>query len=85
MSHRFSIKEIAHQAGLSTATIDRVINHRPGVRRQTANRVHAAIRELEAQEAQLAMSGRKLMIDLLVEAPQAFLDALQSALRQELP
>ena len=51
MSHRFSIKEIAHQAGLSTATIDRVINHRPGVRRQTANRVHAAIRELEAQEA----------------------------------
>ncbi len=85
MSHRFSIKEIAHQAGLSTATIDRVINRRPGVRRQTANRVHAAIRELEAQEAQLAMSGRKLMIDLLVEAPQAFLDALQSALRQELP
>ncbi|KUF12121.1 LacI family DNA-binding transcriptional regulator [Pseudoponticoccus marisrubri] len=85
MSHPFSIKEIAHQAGLSTATVDRVLNARPGVRRQTANRVHAAIRELEAQEAQLSMSGRKLMIDLVVEAPQAFLDALQQALRRELP
>lgn len=85
MAHRFSIKEIAHQAGLSTATVDRVVNDRPGVRRQTVNRVHAAIRELEAQEAQLAMSGRKLMIDLVVEAPQAFLDALQEALRHELP
>ena len=53
MSHRFSIKEIAHQAGLSTATIDRVINRRPGVRRQTANRVHAAIRELEEFTAEL--------------------------------
>lgn len=85
MAHPFSIKEIAHQAGLSTATVDRVVHGRPGVRRQTVNRVHAAIRELEAQEAQLAMSGRKLMIDLLVEAPQAFLDALQEALRHELP
>lgn len=85
MAHRFSIKEIAHQAGLSTATVDRVVHNRPGVRRQTVNRVHAAIRELEAQEAQLAMSGRKLMIDLVVEAPQAFLDELQVALRHELP
>lgn len=85
MAHRFSIKDIAHQSGLSTATVDRVVNARPGVRRQTVNRVHAAIRELEAQEAQLSMSGRKLMVDLVVEAPQAFLDALQQALRHELP
>ncbi|TCS59884.1 LacI family transcriptional regulator /monosaccharide ABC transporter substrate-binding protein (CUT2 family) [Primorskyibacter sedentarius] len=85
MANRFSIKEIAHQAGLSTATVDRVVNDRQGVRRQTANRVRAAIRELEAQEAQLSMSGRKLMIDVVVEAPQAFLDALNDALRSELP
>lgn len=85
MAHRFSIKEIAHQAGLSTATVDRVIHARPGVRRQTANRVQAALRELEAQEAQLSMSGRKLMIDVIVEAPQAFLDGLQIAMGRELP
>jgi len=85
MTHRFPIKEIAHQAGLGTATVDRVLNGRAGVRRQTANRVMMAIRELEAQEAQLSMTGRKLMIDLLVEAPQTFLDALQDAVSQELP
>ncbi|SNT75674.1 LacI family DNA-binding transcriptional regulator [Paracoccus seriniphilus] len=85
MPHPFPIKEIARQAGLSTATVDRVMNQRPGVRRQTANRVMTAIRELEAQEAQLSMAGRKLMIDLLVEAPPAFLNALQDAVARELP
>ncbi len=85
MPRRFPIKEIARQAGVGTATVDRVLNNRPGVRPQTANRILAAIRELEAQEAQLSMSGRKLMIDLLVEAPQAFLDELQSAVARELP
>lgn len=85
MPHRFPVKEIAHQAGLSTATVDRVLNGRPGVRRQTTSRVANAVRELEAQEGQLALSGRKLMIDLLVEAPQAFLDALQDAIARELP
>ncbi|MDA8586268.1 LacI family DNA-binding transcriptional regulator [Rhodobacteraceae bacterium] len=85
MPHRFPVKDIAHQAGLGTATVDRVLNNRPGVRRQTANRVVMAIRELEAQESQLSMRGRKLMVDLVVEAPQAFLDTLQDAVAQELP
>ena len=71
MAHKFPIKEIAHQAGLSVATVDRVLNHRPGVRRATVNRVHAAIADLGTQEAQIAMAGRKLTIDLLVEAPQS--------------
>ncbi|MGB4111442.1 MAG: LacI family DNA-binding transcriptional regulator, partial [Yoonia sp.] len=35
MTHRFPIKEIAAQAGLSTATVDRVINMRPNVSAQT--------------------------------------------------
>lgn len=85
MSHPFPVKEISRQAGLSTATVDRVLNNRPGVRRQTANRVLAAIRELEEQEAQLSMSGRKLIVDLLVEAPQAFVNELQDAVLRELP
>lgn len=85
MSHRFPVKDIAHQAGLGTATVDRVLNDRPGVRRQTANRVLMAIRELEAQESQLSMRGRKLMIDLVVEAPQTFLSTVQDAVSQELP
>ncbi|SDZ05173.1 monosaccharide ABC transporter substrate-binding protein, CUT2 family [Jannaschia faecimaris] len=85
MPHRFLIKDIALQAGLGPATVDRVLNGRGGVRRQTADRVRRAIAELEAQAAQLALSGRKMMIDLVVEAPQSFLDALDGALALELP
>jgi LacI family transcriptional regulator len=85
MAHRFLVKDIALQAGLGTATVDRVLNGRDGVRQQTAERVRHAIRELEAQASQLAASGRKFIIDLVVEAPQTFRDALDAAIRQELP
>lgn len=85
MAHRFLVKDIALQAGLGTATVDRVLNGRGGVRQQTADRVHHAIRELEAQAGQLAASGRKFIIDLVVEAPQTFREALDAAIRQELP
>ncbi|MGB3313861.1 MAG: LacI family DNA-binding transcriptional regulator [Albidovulum sp.] len=85
MTHRFLVKDIALQAGLGTATVDRVLNGRAGVRRQTAERVHHAIRELEAQAGQLAASGRKFIIDLVVEAPQTFRETLDAAIRQEMP
>ncbi|MDU8911404.1 LacI family DNA-binding transcriptional regulator [Aestuariicoccus sp. MJ-SS9] len=85
MAHRFLVKDIALQAGVGTATVDRVLNGRGGVRAQTADRVRHAIAELESQSAQLALSGRKMFIDLLVEAPQTFIDALDVALREELP
>lgn len=85
MAHRFLVKDIALQAGLGTATVDRVLNGRDGVRQQTAERVRHAILELEAQASQLAASGRKFIIDLVVEAPRTFRDALDTAIRQELP
>ena len=50
MAHDFLVKDIALQAGLSTATVDRVVNRRGGVRKQTAARVEAAIGELREQE-----------------------------------
>lgn len=40
------IIDIALQAGVSTATVDRVLNERPGVRAKTIDRVHTAIRSL---------------------------------------
>ena len=43
VAHPFLIKEIALQAGLSEATVDRVLNRRGGVRRHTAERVKQAI------------------------------------------
>jgi LacI family transcriptional regulator len=72
MTHRFSIKELALQAGLSTATVDRVINNRANVSPQTKRRVDAAFKELEDQETQLSAKGRRLFIDIIVEAPTRF-------------
>jgi LacI family transcriptional regulator len=38
MSRPFLVKDIAQQAGVSTATVDQVLNHRPNVRPHMARR-----------------------------------------------
>ena len=83
MPHRFLVKDIAYQAGLSTATVDRVLHSREGVRAQTRLRIDAAIRELERQEANLARGGRTFMIDVVMEAPDRFSNAVRAAFEQE--
>ena len=85
MTHRFPIKEIALQAGLSTATIDRAINGRAHVSPQTRARVQTAIAELETQEAQLAARGRRMFFDFVIEAPARFSREVQSAALSVLP
>lgn len=85
MTHRFPIKEIARQTGLGTATIDRVLNNRPNVSPQTKRRVMDAIKELEAQESQVAARGRKLFFDVVVEAPKRFSDEVRKSTLRVLP
>lgn len=85
MTHRFPLKEVARQSGLSTATVDRVINNRANVSPQTRARVAAAISELEGQEAQLAARGRRLFFDFLIEAPTRFSREVQQAAELVLP
>ncbi len=85
MTHRFPIKEIARQAGLGTATVDRVLNDRANVSPQTKLRVKAAIEELRAQEAQLAARGRRLFFDFVVEAPPRFSHEVRAAAEALLP
>lgn len=85
MAHRFLVKEIALQAGLGVATVDRVLNGRAHVREHTRRRVEQAIKELEKQELQLATTGRKLIVDVVVEAPERFADEIRNALEAELP
>jgi LacI family transcriptional regulator len=46
MSNRARVGDIALRAAVSTATVDRVLNRRPGVRDATAQRVWAAARDL---------------------------------------
>ncbi|WP_321844780.1 LacI family DNA-binding transcriptional regulator [Paraburkholderia bannensis] len=85
MAHRFLIKEIALQAGVGIATVDRVINDRGNVRVQTRMRVEQAIKELEQQERYSGTTGRKLIVDVVVEAPRRFADEIREALEAELP
>jgi LacI family transcriptional regulator len=82
MAHPFLVKDIAFQAGLSTATVDRVLKGRPGVRRQTEMRVKAAIAELEKQ-AGADVAGRKLTIDIVMETPDRFSTAVRAAFEAE--
>ena len=83
MPHRYLVKDIAFQAGLSTATVDRVLNSRNGVRGQTAARVEAAIRELERQEGNLARGGKTFVIDVVMEAPERFTSEVRAAFETE--
>jgi Transcriptional regulators len=47
---RFSIKQIATQAGVSKATVDRVLHQRGSFHQQNSRRIEQALGELEAQE-----------------------------------
>ena len=85
MSYPFPMKEVAFQAGLSLATIDRVLNDRPGVRATTRARVKAAIRELERQYGAAALTGKRLSLDVVMEAPARFAEAVRLAFEAELP
>lgn len=85
MAHKFLIKDIASQAGVSVATVDRVLNDRLPVRADTKRRVHQAISELERQESQIGLTGRKFMIDMVVEAPPRFCKVAEMAMTRQAP
>ncbi len=84
-SHPFRIREIAVQAGLSEATVDRVLNGRSGVRDSTAREVRAALADLERQRDQVRLAGRTFLIDVVMQAPARFSAAVREALEAELP
>ena len=85
MAHPFRIREIAQQAGLSEATVDRVLHQRPGVRASTVAEVHQAITDLERQRTQVRIGRRTFLIDLVMDAPERFSSAVRKALESELP
>jgi len=85
MTGTFRIREIAAQAGLSEATVDRVLHGRGGVRASTVEEVHQAIADLERQRSQLRIAGRTFMVDVVVQAPARFSIGVRTALEAELP
>ena len=84
-SHPYPLREIARQAGLSEATVDRVLNGRGGVRASTAQTVQQAIDELDRQRTQVRLTGRTFLVDVVMQAPARFTAAVRTALEGELP
>lgn len=85
MPHRYKVREIAQQCGLSEATVDRVLNERPGVRENTRAEVMQAITDLDKQRAQLRLNGRRYLVDVVMQTPQRFSDEFRAAVEAELP
>lgn len=85
MKHPYRIREIAAQAGLSEATVDRVLHERGGVRESTIREVHQAIADLDRQRAQVRLGGRTFMVDVVVQAPPRFSATIRAAVEAALP
>jgi len=81
---RVTVHDVARVAGVSLATVDRVLNGRPGVRAETAERVAEAIRELDFRRdlsASLLARSRDLSISfLLPSGSNAFMQQLAAAI-----
>jgi LacI family transcriptional regulator len=85
VSHPFRVREIAVQAGLSEATVDRVLNGRNGVRPSTAQQVERAIADLERQQTQIQLGGRTFLVDVVMQTPERFSTSVRTALESVLP
>ncbi len=81
-----TVHDIAELAGVSLATVDRVLNERPGVREKTAARVRAAIDRLgyvrDAYAANLARKKVYRFVFALPSGPSQFADAMRAALAE---
>jgi len=82
---RLTIHDVAREAGVSVATVDRVLNKRSGVRQQTVERVESTVSRLNYQPdrlaARLARAREYRLAFVLPASHTAFLDQLNSQLR----
>lgn len=81
---RPTVNDIAKEAGVSLATVDRVMNARPGVREKTVRRVTEAIERLgyvrDVAAANLARRRAYRVAFVLPDSRTAFMTALREAI-----
>ena len=82
---RTTLEDVAKAAGVSLATVDRVLNRRPGVHVQTAERVQQAIARLKYRPDRFAARlarGREYRFQFILPAgSNAFMQALAERVR----
>lgn len=81
-----TVHDIAKEAGVSLATVDRVLNARPGVREKTVRRVQDAVTKLgyvrDIYAANLARQRTYNFAFVLPDGPSQFLRALRDAIEE---
>lgn len=84
--NRPTVIDIAREAGVSLATVDRVLNARPGVRAKTVAAVNEAVARLgyvrDIAAANLARGRSYRMAALLPDSDSQFVETLANALRE---
>lgn len=81
---RFRIADIAREAGVSVATVDRVLNHRPGVRVETRERVLAVSERLGYIRAAGSVRARRAEIDIILPGgTNSYINLLADNFRSE--
>lgn len=82
---RATLQDVARTAGVSLATADRVLNRRPGVQAETAERVQAAVDRLNYRPDRLAARlarGRDYRLQFVLPTGRnAFMQALEEKVR----
>lgn len=81
---RFRVVDVAAQAGLSRASVDRALHQRPGVRPETVAQVAHAVQELERQRTLVQLSATTLLFDLVMQTHDRFAEAFVPVFEREL-
>jgi LacI family transcriptional regulator len=89
LKRRATVHDVARAAGVSLATVDRVLNGRPGVRPATAEKVAAAIAAISFQRdvsASMLARARDLNVTFIIpDGSNEFMASLAEAVERSMP